>query len=766
MQKKYFLALASLAAAGVFLANSDFPLAEANESLQNTQAIDSSTYCGISPPSTQVDNFSELNFENFAPIYSGYDAGSTEVDPNPNLSINTDTPINGGANLQYSASATIPESWLIVSNAFYLGTQYTVSVDVRIDEGFLNQSSTVETGLIGAISAYNRYGGSPTGYGPDFTSTLDGLRLQHTVVGGVVKDYVILSIAANYNANSSSTGWTGGTNTEVLVTGGLIGNNVYTLSLTYGNSGITKATVVNKTANGATVASITPAVSKKTTASAIGMYVNLPALASTPTVNFSNVTVSSTSPYNVAANQYVRAPYPYFIVLNRYPDVPEFGGDWVGGATGFYDSVAKEYKMWYRQRTAGNRGIGYAYATSPDGVTWTKYNNGETIFIPTATTSWQSVEKISVIKVPVSSSISPSGYLYQAWYSILPQSSDGNGWRVAYAYSFDGINWTDKGIIDNSTYYKDPVVIQTVPGTYYMYVLYGNGQQGEGMRGSVLTCSSNCATTSIPTFATPGTTLWNNSDGHPGVFYAQNSKNYWLYQDNNPTMNNASSAYFNFCSSSGCQGAPNFKSIMSDSAVGLDDDLFDQAGSGVDYAFFMTNETGQLASDQNVLMYYQARHAYLNNPSVSWQDQQDGKIALAGKFTAYYVNLPATLTSSTRTYPTFPYPNAVGNYTACQVAQGFSSIGSPPSGTTFVVTVTSWDNICATGTTGCAWTVQNSGKATTTTLNFTSLVVGQKYLLSGGGNSLTGIASSTGITFTKVKVPASSTATTYTLTKD
>jgi hypothetical protein len=773
MQKKYLIASA-LTVASFFLATPYLPWAEANESLSQSAAS-----CGLVPPSTQVDNFSELNFENFALIYSG--GSSTQMDPSvdPLLSINTTSPINGVASLQATSDAEIPQSWFLVSNAFFLGTQYTVSVDVRLDEGFLgaSQTSTVETGLIGAISAYNRTGGSSEGYGPNFSSTLDALRLQHTVVNGVVKDYVILSVGANYDASSSGTSWKGGTNTTVAVTGGFNGytegNDVYyTLSITYGSNGITKATVVDQ--NGNSIASITPTVSKKTTASAFGMYMNFPALASTPTVNFADVTVTSATPYSVAGNQYTRAPYPHFVQVNRYPDVSTFGGDWVGAPTGFYDTtgvvgqpVVPEYKMWYRQRSAAERGYGFAYATSPDGINWTKYTNEEgdvvTVFVPTATPDFQSVEKISVVKVPFASST--SGYLYQAWYSILPDSTDGNGWRVAYAYSYDGINWIDQGIIDNSTYYKDPVVIVS-GNTYYMYVLYGNGNEGEGTQGKVLTCSSNCATTTIPHFQTASTpsttapvTLW-NTDGHAGVFYAQNSKNYWLYLDNSPSMYSAASTLFNFCTSSrGCppnSGAPAFKNVLSASAVGLDDDTYDQAGNGVNYPFFMTNEAGQLASDQNVLMYYQARHSLLNNASASWQDLQDGKIVLAGNFTSYYVGLPTTISYTSSSYPSFP----VG----CTVAQGFSNIVPGAKSNTFVLNITAWP---PTASTTGHWTLQNTGANVTVTFPFTGMVANTSYTLqasTSGAKPVKATSSKTGTLSFSVTVPANAT-TGYTLTQ-
>ncbi len=105
-------------------------------------------------------------------------------------------------------------------------------------------------------------------------------------------------------------------------------------------------------------------------------------------------------------------------------------------------SVIKDvntYKMWYSASDGSNYRI--YYATSPDGLTWTKYNN--------ATASTRSNTTSTNGQLPLGTSgtgddvhllglsvIKDSG-AYKMWYS----ASDGSKYRIYYALSYDGINW-------------------------------------------------------------------------------------------------------------------------------------------------------------------------------------------------------------------------------------------------------------------------------------------------------------------------------------
>jgi hypothetical protein len=81
------------------------------------------------------------------------------------------------------------------------------------------------------------------------------------------------------------------------------------------------------------------------------------------------------------------------------------------------------YKMWY----AGHDGSVYRiiYATSPDGINWTKYGT-----VLTGT----SVAPGTVIK---------DGGMYKMWY----HDQAGGNWRIYYANSTDGTNWTKNGMV-------------------------------------------------------------------------------------------------------------------------------------------------------------------------------------------------------------------------------------------------------------------------------------------------------------------------------
>ncbi len=105
-------------------------------------------------------------------------------------------------------------------------------------------------------------------------------------------------------------------------------------------------------------------------------------------------------------------------------------------------SVIKDgniYKMWY----SGNDGIAYRiyYATSPDGLTWTKYDNN----IPAVSDGSSTNGRIPTGTIGTgddggtsSPSVIKDGNTYKMWYS----GSDGSNIRLYYATSPDGLVWT------------------------------------------------------------------------------------------------------------------------------------------------------------------------------------------------------------------------------------------------------------------------------------------------------------------------------------
>jgi len=130
-------------------------------------------------------------------------------------------------------------------------------------------------------------------------------------------------------------------------------------------------------------------------------------------------------------------------------------------------SVIKEgstYKMWYRGQNGTISQIGYA--TSPDGLNWTKYAGNPILQIgsPGALDSL-GVGAPSVIKEPGE---------YKMWYTV----NNGSITRICYATSPDGILWTKHA--DNPALQKSgmnvasPTVIR-VNSTYKMWYSQGTG---------------------------------------------------------------------------------------------------------------------------------------------------------------------------------------------------------------------------------------------------------------------------------------------------
>jgi len=111
------------------------------------------------------------------------------------------------------------------------------------------------------------------------------------------------------------------------------------------------------------------------------------------------------------------------------------------GANGTWDDAYIEdasvildgttYKMWYAGQDGSNWRIGYA--TSPDGITWTKYASNPVVDLGTSG-AWDDATVLY-------SSVILDGTTYKMWYS----GNDGTDYRIGYATSPDGITWTKYG---------------------------------------------------------------------------------------------------------------------------------------------------------------------------------------------------------------------------------------------------------------------------------------------------------------------------------
>lgn len=113
-------------------------------------------------------------------------------------------------------------------------------------------------------------------------------------------------------------------------------------------------------------------------------------------------------------------------VLQVGPD-----GAWDDKSAGEVSIIFDEgiYKMWYSGYTGVGLQYQIGYATSPDGINWTKYANNP-VLSPTSST-WDS----SAVFQPY---VIKNGSTYHMWYSGKSSSH----WKLGYATSSDGIQWT------------------------------------------------------------------------------------------------------------------------------------------------------------------------------------------------------------------------------------------------------------------------------------------------------------------------------------
>jgi predicted GH43/DUF377 family glycosyl hydrolase len=118
--------------------------------------------------------------------------------------------------------------------------------------------------------------------------------------------------------------------------------------------------------------------------------------------------------------------YPLNPVLNLGPG-GSFDEFYAAQPSVIYDGVT--YHMWYSGVTSS--GIGRTgYATSPDGIAWTKYGGNPVLNIGSSG-SWDD------IRANAPEVIYHDG-IYHMWYS----GSDGSHYRIGYASSMDGVSWT------------------------------------------------------------------------------------------------------------------------------------------------------------------------------------------------------------------------------------------------------------------------------------------------------------------------------------
>jgi len=144
-----------------------------------------------------------------------------------------------------------------------------------------------------------------------------------------------------------------------------------------------------------------------------------------------------------------------------------------------YDGA--QYRMWYNGASATTETL-LGYATSPDGIHWTRYAENRPVLSTGPDGAWDdfSVARASVLY---------DGERFTMWY----EGHDGRTWRIGMATSTDGVEWTkspDNPIVDlgpegdwNSQVSSEPYVLfdgQT-------YRLWHSGYDGDRYRAGLVT---------------------------------------------------------------------------------------------------------------------------------------------------------------------------------------------------------------------------------------------------------------------------------------
>jgi hypothetical protein len=107
-------------------------------------------------------------------------------------------------------------------------------------------------------------------------------------------------------------------------------------------------------------------------------------------------------------------------------DFSKFDEDGVMGATVI--KIGSTYHMWYTGVSGTATGLGYA--TSPDGIAWTRQNGGNSVLEPTQTGTFDST-----------SIGAPSVVLFNNVYLMYYSGYNGNKYQIGVATSVDGTHW-------------------------------------------------------------------------------------------------------------------------------------------------------------------------------------------------------------------------------------------------------------------------------------------------------------------------------------
>jgi len=517
---------------------------------------------GITPGN--YDGFETGDWRNFRPRY----VGDSDDFIRPRFDVRDEQPISGTYSLRWAGGEEKHE-WLMLSNAFYFAKPMQISVNFRVDQ----ESDLWSAGLY-LMQDY------------DFFS---GIRVQSN------------GIQMQVDASE----WGNEPESDIKI----IPGNVYQMQLELDERNRFKASILDSESG--------ELIFEKSGISAINpvslaIYVHTEA-GSTDLLHFDDVRVNSAE-YRVKSGTWTRAPIPNYVVLPRYPDVTQEEGNWVGG-----HSVMKtedgRYLMWYRIRDNRQRGAGYGFAQSEDGLNWEKYENNP-VFV--ADEQYASNEKISVLKIDG---------MYRAWYTV----EDGGRWITLHTESEDGIHWKNHEHVIDDVLAKDAEVIY-LDGKYYLYAI-------------------GPTYTDIAVYTSENGISWTYENEfnfgvhrHLAAYFEEKNSEFWLY----PSA--GGQGVSEAVSSDGVEFS-SFLQTWSPPAVGLDD----WHEAGITYLSFLRNEHGHIQNKKTLPVYYQARNTYENNIP-GWLYHGGERVVLAGKFEGLYLDIPTWVKpDGSYQYEAFPF---------------------------------------------------------------------------------------------------------------
>jgi hypothetical protein len=517
---------------------------------------------GLSPGNQ--DGFETADWRNFRPNYVG---NSTEF-IRPRFDITDENPISGRYSLRWKAG-TAEHEWLMLSNAFYLSRPFKASILFRAED----ESDSWKAGFY------------------------------------IMQDYDFFSGVQIHSRGAAiqidADGW------EITETEGRLieAGKVYRLEIALDSRNHLTASITDRQSGEllfeqSGISAIQPG--------AIAIYTKTDA-ESDVMLYFDDISVHS-SEYYVESGKWTRSPQPYYVVLPRLPDVTQEEGNWVGG-----HSVMKtedgHYLMWYRIRDNVQRGKGYGFARSSDGVNWVKYDNNP-VFVPDS--RYASNEKISVLKIDG---------IFRAWYTVENEGL----WITKHIESRDGIHWENDVPVIDRVMCKDADVVY-LEGEYFLYCI------GPNYTDISVYISRNGLEWELMEVYEMGT------HRHLSAYFERENSRFALY----PSAGAKGVSYA--ASGDGIRFEP-FARTWAPPSVGLDD----WVEAGITYLSFLRNEHGHIQTEDYQAVYYQARNTYDNNIP-GWLYHGGERVVLAGKFEGLYMEIPTRLMpDGTYRYGVFPF---------------------------------------------------------------------------------------------------------------